>query len=149
MLEADVLMREADPKEPIMAHPPDKDSDITLEEWLREVKEHQKGIKLDFKRFGSINVSFEPNKKPLQVMLTRRFLQQPGGRGSVFGSSAEGVGSDEPSSVDQCRRPAWPRGPRPALGPPGFPLCCGSSAPSHGAVSGVDDRLDGWDQEPR
>lgn len=54
MLEADVLMREADPKEPIMAHPPDKDSDITLEEWLQEVKEHQKGIKLDFKRFGSV-----------------------------------------------------------------------------------------------
>lgn len=56
MLEADVLMREADPKEPIMAHPPDKDSDISLKEWLDEVKEHQKGIKLDFKRlhFASI-----------------------------------------------------------------------------------------------
>lgn len=55
MLEADVLMRQA---EPIMAHPPDQDSDVTLEEWLEEVKGHQKGIKLDFKRLhlGSINI---------------------------------------------------------------------------------------------
>lgn len=50
MLEADVLMRGADPKEPIMAHPPAQDSDISLKEWLQEVKHHQKGIKLDFKR---------------------------------------------------------------------------------------------------
>lgn len=58
MLEADVLMREAD-GQPIMAHPPYKDSDITLKEWLEEVKEHQKGIKLDFKRLplGSIRIN--------------------------------------------------------------------------------------------
>lgn len=58
MLEADVLMREAD-RQPIMAHPPDKDSDITLKEWLEEVKEHQKGIKLDFKRLhlGRIRIN--------------------------------------------------------------------------------------------
>lgn len=67
MLEADVLLRGAHPKEPIMAHPPDKDSDITLQEWLEEVQEHQKGIKLDFKRllFGSINLSFGLNQKPV------------------------------------------------------------------------------------
>lgn len=58
MLEADVLLGGADPTEPIMAHPPDKHSDITLQEWLEEVQEHQKGIKLDFKRllFGSRNL---------------------------------------------------------------------------------------------
>lgn len=58
MLEADVLMREAD-RQPIMAHPPDNDSDITLKEWLEEVKEHQRGIKLDFKRLhlGSIRIN--------------------------------------------------------------------------------------------
>ena len=50
MLEADINMRGRDPKEPIMAHPPDTDSDITLKEWLQRVKMHDKGIKLDFKR---------------------------------------------------------------------------------------------------
>lgn len=53
MLEADVVMRECDPKEPIMAHPPAQDSDIILKEWLQEVKEQQKGIKLDFKRLNA------------------------------------------------------------------------------------------------
>ena len=50
MIEADILMRGHDPKEPIMAHPPDNDSDITLREWLQGTKSHNKGIKLDFKR---------------------------------------------------------------------------------------------------
>lgn len=50
MIEADIIMRGSDPKEPIMAHPPDTDSDITLKEWLEGVKAHNKGIKLDFKR---------------------------------------------------------------------------------------------------
>lgn len=50
MIEADVVLRGRDPKEPIMAHPPDTDSDITLKEWLEKVKEYNKGIKLDFKR---------------------------------------------------------------------------------------------------
>ncbi|KAM4576700.1 protein FAM151B isoform 3-T3 [Odontesthes bonariensis] len=47
MIEADIIMS----KEPIMAHPPDTDSDVTLKEWLEAVKEHNKGIKLDFKRW--------------------------------------------------------------------------------------------------
>lgn len=50
MIEADVLLRDQDPKEPIMAHPPDSDSDITLQDWLKEVVKSGKGIKLDFKR---------------------------------------------------------------------------------------------------
>lgn len=50
MLEADVIIRGCDPKEPVMAHPPDTDSDITLKEWLEEVKMQHRGIKLDFKR---------------------------------------------------------------------------------------------------
>ncbi|XP_023253463.1 protein FAM151B-like [Seriola lalandi dorsalis] len=49
MLEADIIIRGRDPKEPVMAHPPDTDSDITLKEWLEAVKAHDKGIKLDFK----------------------------------------------------------------------------------------------------
>lgn len=47
MIEADIIMRGS---EPVMAHPPQTDSDITLREWLAGVKEHTKGIKLDFKR---------------------------------------------------------------------------------------------------
>ncbi len=51
MIEADVLLRGQDPKVPIMAHPPDNDSDITLQDWLKEVVKSDKGIKLDFKRW--------------------------------------------------------------------------------------------------
>lgn len=50
MIEADVIMRGSDPREPVMAHPPQTDSDITLREWLAAAKELAKGIKLDFKR---------------------------------------------------------------------------------------------------
>lgn len=50
MIEADVILSDSEPKEPIMAHPPDTDSDITLKEWLEALKGHHKGIKLDFKR---------------------------------------------------------------------------------------------------
>ena len=50
MIEADVLMRGLDPREPIMAHPPETDSDITLHDWLKQVAASDKGIKLDFKR---------------------------------------------------------------------------------------------------
>ncbi|XP_060764012.1 protein FAM151B isoform X2 [Neoarius graeffei] len=49
MIEADVLLRGREPKEPIMAHPPDNDSDITLQDWLKMVVNSDKGIKLDFK----------------------------------------------------------------------------------------------------
>ncbi|XP_030579565.1 protein FAM151B [Archocentrus centrarchus] len=57
MIEADIIMRGHDPKEPIMAHPPDTDSDITLREWLEGVKEHSKGIKLDFKSMEAVSPS--------------------------------------------------------------------------------------------
>ena len=52
MIEADILLRGCDPIEPIMAHPPQNDSDITLREWLKEVMPSGKGIKLDFKRLS-------------------------------------------------------------------------------------------------
>lgn len=50
MIEADVILRGHEPLEPVMAHPPETDGDITLREWLQEVKGHDKGIKLDIKR---------------------------------------------------------------------------------------------------
>uniref|UniRef100_A0A3B3TZG7 Family with sequence similarity 151 member B n=1 Tax=Poecilia latipinna TaxID=48699 RepID=A0A3B3TZG7_9TELE len=57
MIEADVIMRAHDPMEPIMAHPPDTDSDITLKEWLEKVKMNSKGIKLDFKSLEAVSPS--------------------------------------------------------------------------------------------
>ncbi|KAG8537953.1 hypothetical protein GDO81_023513 [Engystomops pustulosus] len=50
MIEADLLLRGAGDREPIMAHPPETDSDINLQAWLTEVSATNKGIKLDFKR---------------------------------------------------------------------------------------------------
>ncbi|XP_029685536.1 protein FAM151B-like isoform X1 [Takifugu rubripes] len=84
MMEADVLMRECDPKEPIMAHPPARDSDITLKEWLQEVKEQQKGIKLDFKSLEAVAPSLVLleevlAKTNLPVWINADVLAGPGG----------------------------------------------------------------------
>ncbi|XP_071392175.1 protein FAM151B [Centroberyx affinis] len=54
MIEADIIMRGREPKEPIMGHPPETDSDITLREWLEGVRAHGKGIKLDFKSLEAV-----------------------------------------------------------------------------------------------
>uniref|UniRef100_A0ACB8EQ63 Uncharacterized protein n=2 Tax=Sphaerodactylus townsendi TaxID=933632 RepID=A0ACB8EQ63_9SAUR len=60
MIEADVLLCGEDGRgEPIMAHPPETNSDNTLEEWLKEVKNTSKGIKLDFKSLESVNPSMK------------------------------------------------------------------------------------------
>ncbi|NWR38918.1 F151B protein, partial [Tachuris rubrigastra] len=44
---------------PILAHPPDTDSDITLKEWLTEMVNTNKGIKLDFKSPDAVGPSLE------------------------------------------------------------------------------------------
>ncbi|NWV71329.1 F151B protein, partial [Malurus elegans] len=44
---------------PILAHPPDTDSDITLQEWLAEMASTDKGIKLDFKSLDAVAPSLE------------------------------------------------------------------------------------------
>ncbi|XP_070690380.1 protein FAM151B [Pempheris klunzingeri] len=85
MIEADVIMRGRDPKEPIMAHPPDTDSDITLKEWLEGVKAHNKGIKLDFKSLEAVSPSVvlleevlaEPSRP---VWINADILSGPGGQ---------------------------------------------------------------------
>lgn len=52
MIEADVLLCKGEgSSEPIMAHPPETNSDNTLKEWLNDMKNTDKGIKLDFKRY--------------------------------------------------------------------------------------------------
>ncbi|XP_035515182.1 protein FAM151B [Morone saxatilis] len=85
MIEADIIMRGYDPKEPIMAHPPDTDSDITLREWLEGVKAHDKGIKLDFKSLEAVSPSAvlleealaEPSRP---VWINADILSGPGGQ---------------------------------------------------------------------
>uniref|UniRef100_UPI0037E76E43 protein FAM151B isoform X1 n=2 Tax=Semicossyphus pulcher TaxID=241346 RepID=UPI0037E76E43 len=85
MLEADVIMRGRDPREPIMAHPPDTDSDITLREWLEGVKEHDRGIKLDFKSLEALSPSLRLLQEALAepgrpVWINADILPGPGGR---------------------------------------------------------------------
>ncbi|KAM9360558.1 protein FAM151B [Symphorus nematophorus] len=85
MLEADIIMRGGDPREPIMAHPPDTDSDITLREWLEEVKEHDKGIKLDFKSLEAVSPSVALLEEALTrssrpVWINADILSGPGGQ---------------------------------------------------------------------
>ncbi|XP_028990416.1 protein FAM151B isoform X2 [Betta splendens] len=82
MLEADIVMRG---DEPIMAHPPDTDSDITLREWLEGVKVHSKGIKLDFKSQEVVSPSvalleevLADSKRP--VWVNADILPGPGGQ---------------------------------------------------------------------
>ncbi|NXG30320.1 F151B protein, partial [Dromaius novaehollandiae] len=44
---------------PIMVHPPETDSDNTLQEWLKEIVKTNKGIKLDFKSLEAVRPSLE------------------------------------------------------------------------------------------
>ncbi|KAK5855572.1 hypothetical protein PBY51_007237 [Eleginops maclovinus] len=85
MIEADIVMRGRDPKEPIMAHPPDTESDITLKEWLEKVKECKKGIKLDFKSLEAVLSSVVLLEEVLAqaswpVWINADILYGPGGR---------------------------------------------------------------------
>lgn len=60
MIEADVLLRGGGGNgDPIMAHPPETDSDNTLQEWLKEIVNTNKGIKLDFKSLEAVRPSLE------------------------------------------------------------------------------------------
>ncbi|KAF3696242.1 Protein FAM151B [Channa argus] len=85
MIEADVIIRGKDPKEPIMAHPPDTDSDITLKDWLQGVKTHSKGIKLDFKSLDAVSPSMALLEEVLNdwsppVWVNADILSGPGGQ---------------------------------------------------------------------
>lgn len=72
MLEADVLLRPADGM-PIMAHPPDTDSDLSLEQFLKETIGSSKGIKLDFKSTFAV----EPSLKILLDITKDREAKNP------------------------------------------------------------------------
>jgi hypothetical protein len=65
MIEADVSLGTIKGKEgeliPIMAHPPSKQSDLSLEEFLDTILDYQrpKGIKLDFKNIEVVESSLK------------------------------------------------------------------------------------------
>ncbi|XP_068782439.1 protein FAM151B-like isoform X3 [Struthio camelus] len=61
MVEADILLRDdkGGNGDPVMAHPPETDSDNTLQEWLKEIVKTNKGIKLDFKSLEAVRPSLE------------------------------------------------------------------------------------------
>ncbi|XP_072137403.1 protein FAM151B isoform X1 [Mobula birostris] len=84
MIEADVVFGS---QGPIMAHPPETDSDNTLQNWLNEVLQSDKGIKLDFKSLSAV----EPAMKMLlsmkhclarPVWINADVLPGPGGNSS-------------------------------------------------------------------
>ncbi|NXL96249.1 F151B protein, partial [Alectura lathami] len=73
---------------PVMAHPPETDSDITLQEWLGEIVNTDKGIKLDFKSLGAVQPSLELLQVVAQclrrpVWINADILPGPGGSSAV------------------------------------------------------------------
>ncbi len=86
-LEGDVSLGEN--SQIIMAHPPARESDLTLDEWLETVIASRRGIKLDFK----VPEIVEPVLQRLQseqaaekapLMLNADILPGPGGKPSAF-----------------------------------------------------------------
>lgn len=73
MIEADVILpsERSEHGQPIMAHPPEINSDNTLQEWLAEVIKSNKGIKLDFKSLAAV----EPSMMLLENV--KRYLKRP------------------------------------------------------------------------
>ncbi|KAL0978994.1 hypothetical protein UPYG_G00179040 [Umbra pygmaea] len=85
MIEADILLRGHEPKEPIMAHPPENDSDISLRDWLKHVQASDKGIKLDFKSLQAVAPSMallDDFRSELRgpVWINADILPGPGGK---------------------------------------------------------------------
>ncbi|KAM6954503.1 protein FAM151B [Aplochiton taeniatus] len=106
MIEADILMRGSDPVEPIMAHPPQTDSDINFRDWLAEVVTSDKGIKLDFKSLEAVAPSMsllEEVRARLAgpVWINADILHGPGGQATPLEPKAflEAVGPGSPGDV--------------------------------------------------
>ncbi|KAM4797755.1 protein FAM151B-like [Urocitellus parryii] len=73
MIEANVILPSngSEHAQPVMAHPPETNSDNTLQEWLTEVVKNNKSIKLDFKSLAAV--------KPSMILLenVKRHLKCP------------------------------------------------------------------------
>jgi len=73
MLEADVVIgkiNDSNSNIPIMAHPPANESDLSLEDFLQNIKGN-KGIKLDFKTDEAFNKSKDILKtlRPVRIYI--------------------------------------------------------------------------------
>ncbi|KAJ8285540.1 hypothetical protein GJAV_G00027980 [Gymnothorax javanicus] len=124
MIEADVIMRGHDPEEPIMAHPPQNDSDITLRDWLKEVTATDKGIKLDFKSLQAVKPSMrllEAVRGQLRgpVWINADILSGPGGKNVPLDPQAflEAVG---PAHLGDVLSLGWTTGWSPNTENPGY-----------------------------
>ncbi|NWU86035.1 F151B protein, partial [Onychorhynchus coronatus] len=78
---------------PILAHPPDTDSDITLQEWLTQMVNTNKGIKLDFKSLDAVGPSLELLGQVEQqlrrpVWINGDILMGPGGSHPVLNAQS-------------------------------------------------------------
>ncbi|NWZ92806.1 F151B protein, partial [Nesospiza acunhae] len=96
---------------PILAHPPDTDSDITLREWLALMGSTSKGIKLDFKSLAAVGPSLELLGQAGQCLDRPVWLNGdivPGPRGSCAPLDARAF--LRALSVPRCVSPgyAWP-----------------------------------------
>ncbi|NWI44880.1 F151B protein, partial [Picathartes gymnocephalus] len=112
---------------PILAHPPDTDSDITLQEWLAQMGGTDKGIKLDFKSLAAVGPSLEllgqlgqPLDRP--VWLNGDIL--PGPRGTCVPLDAHAfLGAVTSSCPDATLSLGWTTGCHPGQVPclsPGY-----------------------------
>ncbi|KAJ8262964.1 hypothetical protein COCON_G00154210 [Conger conger] len=124
MIEADIIMRGHDPKEPIMAHPPQTDSDITLRDWLKEVSASDKGIKLDFKSLQAVAPSMQLLKEIRgqmhgPVWINADILPGPGGKATPLAPQdfLEAVGPGHPGDVLSL---GWTTGWTPNTDNPGY-----------------------------
>ena len=74
--------------ETIMAHPPDKESDLSLQEWIRSALEHHRAIKVDMKEPGVIGTVEELLKAAgfpeAGLIISADALIGPGGRDPLF-----------------------------------------------------------------
>lgn len=124
MIEADIIMRGHDPKEPIMAHPPQTDSDITFCDWLKEVTASGKGIKLDFKSLQAVAPSMQllgevRAQLHVPVWINADILSGPGGKATPLEPQVflEAVGPGHPGDVLSL---GWTTGWSPNTDNPGY-----------------------------
>ena len=67
MIEADIILRGQGTQQqtliPIMAHPPETDSDLSFADFLEMALQSNKGIKLDFKKMEAVEITMQKLKE--------------------------------------------------------------------------------------
>ncbi|XP_030647820.1 protein FAM151B [Chanos chanos] len=124
MIEADILLRGLDPVEPIMAHPPQTDSDISLRDWLTQVITSDKGVKLDFKSLAAVGPSIallQEVRAQLRgpVWINADILPGPGGKAVPLDPQAF-IAAVGPTSDSDVLSLGWTTGWTPDTENPGY-----------------------------